>query len=1081
MTGFSLQNNVGCIEESLKYCLIHSKLVVPDLAILLHRPRVCKAIEQGLKRKLTLVSAPAGYGKTSALVDFAQYSSIPVCWHTADERDRDLGLFAAYLVGAIDEVFSGFGETTREALTSSAGELFRDPAAIVGQFVNDVFDLETPFVLVVDNYESIDGAFGIREFVHRLLDVLPANCHLMLGSRVLPDVPVTRLVAKRQLIGLTEQNLRFDPGEVRELLQLSQVEISESQAETMAANAEGWITGVLLLSDLLRDGARTVLLDEGRATVQTYGYLAMEVLSRHPPDIQRFLHVSSVLREMSSRLCRKIMDIEAPQALLAEVERRNLFITRFGRDAAATYRYHNLFRDFLQEQLRQRDPTRYTALHRRAAIWFEEEHAVEEAVYHYLAAEAYPQATVLMERVAMEWFTRGRVETLLRWAEALPEEVKSQAPWLSFWQSRVLTDRYDYKGARGALACAQAGFTDRGDTIRLAKVYNQKATVALFEGRYKDVITEAQTALEMLGQGEVAGRAQAQRLIGTAFVKLGCFSEGVAELREALALFRQVGSPYDVVNLLQDLTFAFASQGRFDEAAACLNEALPTARRLGSPAQLAGVLNSLGWVHHVRGEYRQALALYEEGLAAARRGGDLRGQANISEGMGSIYRDLGDYRRAESLYADAWEVARESRPGLAVLILAARADMYRWRGDHARALSLLKQARQLAGEGELRSEQEGLLPVVEGITRAEGGEIETGLQLLSKGVRFLAQQEVKHKLAKARFLLAKAHLLASDKRRAAGELRQAMSLAEEIGTKQFAVVEGQYAEEVIRLGVTEGIAGCDDIADSVQQMRAFGEALAPIGAGVEESAVTRLEIYALGEGRVARDGQPVPASRWRGAMAKELFFYILMHAPLERDAIGLVFWPDLPSEKMINNFHATLYHVRRAVGDDVIVVRESEYRLGEVDYWFDVEEFEGLVERARLLPPHDWQTEDLWRRAVELYQGDFLPEVDRLWCMPKREALRQMYLEALTGMGACHEVRGAFEEAIDWYRRALEVDPLREDLHRRVMQAYTRAGRRSAALAQYRRCRKMLREELGVEPSAETQGLYQRIAGESPD
>ncbi|MDY6876758.1 MAG: BTAD domain-containing putative transcriptional regulator [Chloroflexota bacterium] len=1059
------------------FTLVRSKLLVPSPSGLLHRPQVCQVIERGIECKLTLVSAPAGYGKTSALVDFAQHSSLPVCWYTADERDCDLSMFIEYLVGAIGEHFRGFGRRTQAALASLSGDLFRDPTAIVGEVANEMLEIDTPFVVVVDNYEALGGAFGIQPFVRRLLEVLPSNCHLMLGSRILPDVPVTHLVAKRQLVGLTTRDLRFSPQEIRGLLQLSHIEISNSQAEAIAANSEGWITGVLLLSDLLRDEARAALLDAERATAETYNYLAREVLDRQPPDVQHFLRTSAVLREMSPRLCREILQMGGAGALLAEVERRNLFVTRFGKGGAATYRYHNLFRDFLHEQLRQRDPDRYAELHLRAAKRFERDNEVEDATYHYLAAENYPGATVLVERVAMEWFTRGRVETLLRWADALPEEARSKAPRLSLYQSKVLTDRYDYEGARQALAYAEVGFTARGDMARLARVHDQRAALALFEGRYEDTIAEAQAALEMLGQDEVMERAGAQRFIGRAYVGLGRLAEGVAKLQDALVLFRQVGSPYDVVNLLQDLTLAFAPHGRFDEAAACLNEALAVGRRLGSPAQLAGVFNNLGMLHYDRGEYREALALYEEGLAAVRRGGDLRGQANMLDGMASIYRDIGAYQRAAAFYNAAWQIAQESRPGLAVRILTAQADMYRWQGEHARALAVLERARRLAEEKGLDLEGRGLLPVAEGITLIESGEVETGLRFLSAAVRFLEGRQARRELARARFLLAKAHLLAGDKPPAVAELRRAMNLADEIGTDQFAVVEGQHAEEFLRFGLAEGVTACRAIIEKVQQLRAFGEELVQEDVAVEGRVVGRLEIYALGEGQVVRDGNLVSSSAWRTAIVKEVFFYIFLHGPLERDVIGVVFWPDVSAKKMVDSFHTTLYRMRRAVGADAVVVEEGQYRLGDVDYWFDVQEFEMLIERARLLPPGDWQTENLWRRAVTLYRGDFLPEVERVWCVPRRETLWEMYLEALLGVGRCHEARRDFEGAIAWYRRALEMDELREDTCRHIMRCYAKAGRRSDALAQYHHCQELLKRELDVEPAVETRRLYEQIAG----
>ncbi len=1059
--------------------LIRSKLLAPSQTNLLHRPRVYEAVARGLECKLTLVSAPAGYGKTLALVDFARHSPVPVCWYTADERDRDLNTFIAYLAGAIGERFSGFDGRLQAALDSLSLEPVHDLTGAVGALVNEMLEIDSPFVLVVDNYETLDTISNVRAFVHHLLQVLPSNCHLMMGSRVLPDVPVTYLVAKRQLVGLTDQNLRFDAEEIRELLCLSQIEISPSQAEALVANSEGWITGILLLADLLGEEAQAVLLDAGKATAETYDFLAGEALNRQPPDIQHFLRTSSVLREMSPRLCRQIMQIEEPHALLAEVERRNLFVTRFGRGGAATYRYHNLFRDLLHEQLRQRDPSRYTELHLRAARQFEQTNDIEETVYHYLAAESYANAITPMERVAMEWFTRGRVETLLGWAEALPEEVRAQAPRLSLYQSRALTDRYDYRGARRALAHAEAGFAVQGDVTGLAKVHNQHAMLTLFEGRYEDAIAEAQTALGTLSQDEVIERANAQRHIGMAYVGLGRLSESIVQLQDALTLFRQVDDPYMVVNLLQDLVSALTAQGRFDEAATCLSEALALGRRLGAPTLLAGILNNMGWINYVRGEYRQALGLYEEGLTAARRGGDLRWQAYISVGMADLYRDVGFYERAEPLYDTGWRIAQENRPGLAAYILAARADMCRWQADHARAYDLLEQARQLARDKGLDFEEQGLLPITEGITLAESSDPQTGIRLLSEAVQFLEQQGARRELARTRFLLAKAHLLGGDEPQAIAQLRQALSLAEEIGTDQFAVVEGQRAPELLRLGMAAGVTACQSIVEKIERQSAFREERtrpAP-----EEGAAARMEIYALGEGRVVRDEHTLSASEWQTSAAKELFYYILLHGPLERGAIGVAFWPELSAKKMSNRFHIALHRIRQALGSDIVVVEDGQYRLGDVDYWLDIDEFEGVVGRARLLPPHDWQAEDLWRRAVALYRGDLLPEVERVWCVPRREALREMYLEALVGVGRGHESRGESGEAVGWYKRALGVDELREDVHRRIMQCYAEAGRRSEALAQYHRCREILKRELDSEPAIETKELYERIAGQRPD
>jgi two-component SAPR family response regulator len=178
----------------------------------------------------------------------------------------------------------------------------------------------------------------------------------------------------------------------------------------------------------------------------------------------------------------------------------------------------------------------------------------------------------------------------------------------------------------------------------------------------------------------------------------------------------------------------------------------------------------------------------------------------------------------------------------------------------------------------------------------------------------------------------------------------------------------------------------------------------------------------------------------------------------------------------VANFHSTLHRIRRALGSEAVIADDGQYRVGDIDYWLDVAEFEALIERARLLPPQDWQTENLWRQAIALYKGDFLAGAERVWCVSRRGTLQEMYLEALVGIGRCNETQKEYEEAINWYRRSLEVDPLQEDVHRRVMQCHVKAGRRADALAQYHLCREMMIQELNVETSPETDQLYRRIA-----
>jgi DNA-binding SARP family transcriptional activator len=533
------------------------------------------------------------------------------------------------------------------------------------------------------------------------------------------------------------------------------------------------------------------------------------------------------------------------------------------------------------------------------------------------------------------------------------------------------------------------------------------------------------------------------------------------------------------VNVLQDLSFAFTSQGHLDQAAGCLSEALNVARRLGALSQLAGILNNLANVYYCRGEYDKALPLYEEGLLAARRGDDPRWEANILIGIADLYRDIQAYDEAERYYGAAWKMVNERKPGVAFYILVAQADMARWRRDLTACEGFLTQAQALAVEKSLQTEMQGLLKVSRGAFLIENDNPEGGRVLLAEAIDYLQHTQVLSDIAKARFLLARAHLLASDPDIAEVELRRALDITCQLETNQFVYSEGPYIVDLLEFGVKAGLSECEGILGAIRAHRDKHAGLLPRDSTPEVKALP-LEVFAFGEGRVVRDGTAVKSSEWRAATAKELFFYVLLNGPITRDAIGLEFWPDLSPKSMRDTFHSTMYRVRQAVGHDIVVLIDGEYQVTPQTYWFDVEEFDHIVERARLLPPHDWQTEELWRRAVELYTGDFLPEMDRLWTMTLRERYREMHLEALIGLGRCSEARNNYLEAITRYQQALEEDNLREELYGRIMKCFIAAGRRSDAISQYRRYRLVFMEELGVEPSPEISAIYKRIAGNTP-
>src|SRR5690606_1113056 len=262
----------------------------------------------------------------------------------------------------------------------------------------------------------------------------------------------------------------------------------------------------------------------------------------------------------------------------------------------------------------------------------------------------------------------------------------------------------------------------------------------------------------------------------------------------------------------------------------------------------------------------------------------------------------------------------------------------------------------------------------------------------------------------------------------------------------------------------------------LQEVRAKAAATVRVSGHPLEQQTYSLRVRTLGFESIERDGVRLSTSEWRATSARELFLYLLFFGPETRERISLAFWPDSSLKRVRSNFHTTLYRARQALGENVIMFVDDLYQINpDIDLWCDAHELQTLTKQARLLPPRDARTEDLWRRAVDLYRGDFLPSLDPSWVIPLRESLREAYLEALIGLGECARARNDLHNAVNAFKRALEEEPYREDIHRSIMMCYAQMGERKLILGHLQSLEELLDEELGVEPSEETVALARRL------
>lgn len=1034
---------------------------IPHISGAISRPRLLAKLYQALEHKLTLICAPPGYGKTTIAAQFASQITYPVAWHALEERERDLPNLYTQTLQALAHVAPGI-----DKLAPTPGFTPGELATLLVDHLRE--STRRKIVYVIDDIHLIAGAPAVEYWLQTLVERLPPNCHLILIGRVLPNLPLTEMIARGEVLALGQEHLRFTPEEILDLAQATLGSApSLKEAEALAARLEGWPAGTVLALQPLPADLEQVMLRGGKGPEALFDALAASMLEAQPPSLRDFLLASSTLFRMTPELCSTVLQLADSAYWLTEAQNRSLFVTR----VAGGLVYHRLFRDFLQRQLKQDNPRLFVTLHAQAAHWFEQHNQIDWGFEHYMAAGLIERAATISDRVARLYFAQGKVETLLEWRSRL-DQIGVFAPRLLYNCARVHTDRYNYDEAEQALDEAERGFVEARDEAGRADVQLQRAFIKLQRGDFQHAALEAARLAESAPETpDLQGRAL--KILGVAHLRRGEVMAAVRYLEQALELHRVDGDAYALANALQDLSVAYSRMGRLSDASACLQEVVALRRSLGSATALAAALNNLGFYYHRGGDFERALATFQEGLSILARVPNRRVESALLWSMGELRRDQGVFDESLKLHNRALELIGAHDPWLRCAVLVSCSTLYRWQGRPQDAALLAEKALALATSHDLALERSTAKAAL-WAARAQLGEAAAARDTLEAVIRDLQVQGARSELVWVLASAAHAALLCSDRQSAEDHLRLALREAKEVGTLQTLAAEVGNTPLLETL-VVERAGRYGDLIGALKHLRAAQKRTLPGGTHLRH--VDPLETYSvrvitLGRERLERDGEVVSLSEWRSNTARELFYYLLFHGGESRELISLAFWPDSSPQRVRSNFHTTLYRARQALGENAIIYQDGIYRLNpNIDLWCDAHEMEKLTQQARLLPPRDARAEDLWRRAVDLYHGDFLPSWDAEWVIYQRENLLEMYIEALVGLGQCARARNDPREAIRTFRRALDSDPFREDIHRAIMTCYADLGEKKQVAAHLAKLRALLDEELGIEPSAETLAL----------
>jgi LuxR family maltose regulon positive regulatory protein len=573
--------------------LLATKLHVPQTRRgFVARPRLADRLTQAHGAELTLVCAPAGFGKTALLADWARRSPQPVAWLSLDEGDNDPARFWRHAAAALDRVRPVDADRVAALLHGLQPSSFE---AVVTALVNQLAGAADAVVLVLDDYHLIEAA-PVHVSVGFLLEHLPAQLRLVLASRADPPLPMARLRARGQLVELRERDLRFTPEEAAELLRAAVGdELSEGAAAALAERTEGWAAGLQLAALSLQGRGDVTAFVAGFSGSHRFvlDYLAEEVLDRQPEVLVRFLLETSALERLSGPLCDAVTGRANSQQLLEQAERANLFLLPLDEERG-WWRYHQLFADLLRARLAREQPGRVPELHRRAAAWCEQHGLADEAVRHSLASGDTLWATRLAEQHVGETLRRGESVTLQRWLSVLPEEGVRSRPALCLAQGLMELHLGHLELVERLLEHAERAVEVSGE---------RQGLEAPTDG---GMVAEVPAAIALLRSELASARGDPEWT--TEFAR-----SALAQLAE------EERGPRLWARWLQLL--ADWMSGRMEKAESGFAEILAEARAMADPHPLTTSCHTLGWVQQARGRLDAALQTYQEGLRFATRGG----------------------------------------------------------------------------------------------------------------------------------------------------------------------------------------------------------------------------------------------------------------------------------------------------------------------------------------------------------------------------------------------------------------------------------------------------------------------------
>jgi ATP/maltotriose-dependent transcriptional regulator MalT len=990
--------------------ITRTKLLVPKRRDeLVSRPRLLEMLNELLDYKLIIVAAPAGYGKTSLLIDFVHQYQWPVCWFALDTLDQDPQRFMAHFVTAIQYLFPTFGQFSLQTLQNMSPEDLNIDF-MVTTLANDIFEhISEHFIFVLDDYHLLKDNKKIDQFLSEFLQKSDENCHVVITSRTLltlPDLPL--LVARSQVGGLSVEELAFLPEEICALYRQNfKQEISLQEGTNLATQSEGWITGLLLTSEMDRSGLRGRTQVARASGVGLYEYLAQQVLGQQPQELQLFLLQSSLLEEFDANMCMEVVGNALNQKqdwtqLMNTAVHNNAFVLPVG-DERLYLRYHHLFRDFLQERMRRDFPRDSEKISFELANYYRLREDWDRVFLIYHQLERWQDLAQLLNQIGSDFIAKGRVNKLSDWLDSLLASLIKDDPGLLSLRASVAVNKGNIQEGLNIFNQVVEKLTIHTNKSTLADTLVRRSTARRMLGDYAGAAQDAEEALGYCARNKnlTLLKAEALRAKGSNLYQQAILRDSLRWLEQSLQIYQQHNREQDVARILVEIGAVHDGLGEFAAAEEAYKKSLTYWQLIGDSIWQANVLNNLGVLQHSIGDFENSFNNLEKAMHYARICGNLRMEGYSLASIGDLYRDLEAYPEAQDAYQKAIEIAQQVEEQFLIFyIKLAQGRVQIDQGHLSQADLLIKSAHNMAKKTGSAYElnkwrlESGLLDII-------NQQFSTAVEHLGNAFHFFREADRQEEVSRSVILLCAAYFMCGDLKACEKMLRDTVKRMQQSQGRISLICSFHEVKPFLDL-----MQGKDEVKElaaqfihqvkknqkHVLQSRKLIRKLAT----VVPFAPPRMYIRAFGKIEVISHNRKLTNADWITQSSRNLFFLFLAHPEgMTKEEVGVHFWPDASPHELQLRFKNNIYRLRHALGAETLIFRDNYYLFNRsLDFEYDVQTFLQNLNNADSEKNIEKQLAFL-SYAIESYTGPYLPGIDEDWARNERQKYFDLFHRAL--------------------------------------------------------------------------------------